>query len=153
MNLQKLKISGGLIALAFLYLYFSSPEKVVVDEQGNINGLINNARESIQGKAFWRNQLIKVSSELEWELGEPQRQAKFNQKMNQMMREVNQSMEEMHKKYPDTRPSAAERQADALRERADQIERRELDRYFEKLRIERVSELRKILPIVKARAE
>lgn len=153
MNLQKLKIGGGLIALAFLYLYFSSPEKVVVDEQGNINGLINNARESIQGKAFWRNQLIKVSSKLEWELGEPQRQAKFNQKMNQMMREVNQSMEEMHQKYPDTRPSAAERQADALRERADQIERQELDRYLEKLRTERVSELRKILPIVKARAE
>lgn len=148
-----LKISSSFIALIFLYLYFSSPGKIIVDKQGNIGGMINNVRELIQGKRFWRNQLIEVNSELESKLEAPQFQAKFNPEMNQMVREIDPSLKEIYQKYPDLKPSAAERQADALRERADQIEQQELDRYLEKLRIERISELRKIFLIVKIRTE
>ena len=62
-------------------------------------------------------------------------------------------MEEMYREYPDLRLSPAKRQAEALRERADQIEQTELDRFIEKIRLERIAELRKILPIVKAKAD
>jgi len=126
---------------------------VVVDANGNIEGFINSIRASIQGKEFWKNQLKEVNSVLEWELGEPQRQAKLNREMNQMFREVDQSMEEMYREYPDMRPSAAERLAEVLRERADQIEQQEVDRYIDKIRLERIAELRNILPLVKASAE
>jgi sRNA-binding protein len=153
LNWGKVKIVAGLLAATFLYLYFSSPGKVVVDNNGNVKGLINNVRASIQGKEFWKNQLKEVNSELEWERNEPQRQAKLDREMNQMFRELDQSMEEMYQEYPDMRPSAAERQAEALRDRADQIEQQEFDRYLEKLRLERIAELKIILPLVKARAE
>jgi len=152
-NLKKIKIGGGLIAAVLLYLYFSTPENVVVDEHGNINGFINNARELIQGKAFWKNQLSEVNFEIEWQLGKPQRMAELQHRMQIMDEKEDQIMEEFDQKYPDMRPSEAERQAEALREMADQIEQQESERFFENLRIERISELRKILPVVKARAE
>lgn len=141
------------MAVIFLYLYFSSPGKVVVDTNGEVKGLTNNIRASLQGKGFWKNQLKEVNSELEWELGEPQRQEKLDHEMNQMFRELNQSMENMYRKYPDMRPSAYERQAEALRERADQIEQQELDRYLENIRLKRIAELRSILLLVRANAE
>lgn len=143
---------GSLIAI-LLFLYFSSPGNVVVDARGNINGSINRARESIQREAFWKDQLTKVNSELQWELGAPQRQMELDQEMNQMMRAIDQSMEEIYLDYPEMRPSPTQQQAESLRERADEIEQQELDLYLENFRIERISELREILPIVKARTE
>lgn len=153
MNKKKIKIVSGLLVAVFLYVYCSSPGKVVVDKNGNIKGLINKARASIQMKRFWKNQLKEINAELKWQLGEPLRKAKLDREMKQIFNEFDQSMEEMYREHPEMRPSVAERQAEALRERADQIEQQEFDRYLEKMRLERIAELRNILPLVKSRIE
>ena len=69
------------------------------------------------------------------------------------VREFDQLMEEMYREHPEMRPSQADLQAEALRERADQIEQEEFDRLVEKMRLKRIAELRKILQLVKDRAE
>ncbi len=153
MKFKRFNIGGAAIAVVFLFLYFSSPGKVVVDEQGKVRGLIDNARSWVQGSSFWEGQLLEVNSELDWHLKEPRRQAELNREMENMSREFDRSMEELYREFPDMEPSAAERQAEVLRERADQIEQNELDRQLERFRLERISELRNILPIVKENAE
>lgn len=153
MKFRRFKVGGIAIAVVFLFLYFSSPGKVVVDEQGKVSGLINNARSLVQGPSFWEDQLLEVNSELDWHLKEPQRQAELQRELENMSREFDRSMEEFYREYPDMEPSAAERQAEALRERADQIEQDELDRQLERLRLERIAELRNILPLIIENAE
>lgn len=139
-----LKVAAGVFALLIAYIGLSSPVKVVIDEQGKIKGLVNEAREALQGKSFWETQLRLVQKEINWELGEPARKAKFDREMRQMEAEINREMREFYKEYPDMRPTSAERQAEALRERADAIEMAEIDRELEIMRRKRVAELRSI---------
>ena len=129
MNLKKLKIIFGVIVLIFLYLNFSSPNKIVVDRNGNISGLINKFRENIQGNRFWNKQLKIATSDLKWALNEPNRQAKLDQ-----------IMEDMYQKLPNSRPSNAEIQAQRLRKIADKIEYHEFDREIELIRQKTIKE-------------
>ncbi len=135
------------------YLFFSSPGKVVVNENGQISGVTNQAREVLHGKRFWKDQLREVVTELDWELGEPRRRAELDREFREMDREFDRTMEEMDQKYPDTRPSAAERHAEALRKRADDIEMAEMARFLEQIRLKRIAELRRIRSIVEAKAK
>ena len=152
-NVTKAKVFLGLAILIIAYLYLSSPGKVVVDEAGDVKGLINTARAALQGENFWKNQLREVRSALQRELSEPQHMAELGREMNKMLSEVDQSMEKMYTEHPDMRPSPEKRQAEVLRKRADQIEQAELDRLIEKIRLERIAELRKILPVVQAKGK
>ena len=149
MNFSNLKLVFGFLILIFLYLNFSSPDKVVVDSSGNISGLINNLRETIQGNGFWEKQLQVAKSDLEWELSEPKRQAELDNELNQIMKETDESMEDMYREFPDMRPSKAETQAEKLRDRADEIEQQELDRELELMRQEAIIELKHIIPAIK----
>ena len=151
--LKKAIILFALAALIISYLYFSSPDKVVVNETAEIKGFINKVRAGLQGKDFWKDQLSTITSELQWELSEPQREAEEKKEWRQEEREWKKEMEEFYLENPDMRPSRAERRAERLRERADRIEEAEMDREFEQDRIERIAELRKILKVVQARAK
>jgi len=48
-----------LIIILFVcgYVYFSKPDKVVIDENGECEGLVNKARAFLQGDRFWKLQL------------------------------------------------------------------------------------------------
>lgn len=140
----KLKIIIAALALAMAYVGFSSPGKVVLDERGRIKGLMNEAREVLQGRNFWKDQARFVQKELDWELGEPARKAKFEREVQQLDAEVNRDMRELYQKSPEMRPTPAERQAEALRDRADAIEMAQVERELEIMRRERIGELRKI---------
>lgn len=140
----KIKITVAALALATAYVGFSSPGKVVIDEQGRIKGLMNEAREVLQGRNFWEDQARFVRNELDWELGEPARKAKFEREVRQLDAEVNRDMRELYQKFPEMRPTPAERQAEALRDRADAIETAQIERELEFMRRERIGELRKI---------
>ena len=152
-TVTKAKVFLGLAIIVAVYLYLSSPGKVVVDEVGDVKDLINTARAALQGKNFWKDQFREVNSALQRELSEPQRRAELDSEMNQMLREVDQSTEEMYREHPDLRPSPEERQAEILRERADQIEQAEFDRFLEKIRLERIAELRKLLPVIQEKGK
>jgi len=151
MNLTT-KIAGTLALLLVAYMSFSSPGKVVIRETGDITGIINNARELVQGKTFWQGQLDAITARLNKLEAEPTETAKMNREMENMRIEDQREMEKMYQEYPDTRPSDAERQAEALRNKADSIEQAEWDRTMEKERLERIASLRKIYSLVEERA-
>ena len=145
------KIAGGLALLLVAYVSFSSPGKVVITETGDIIGVTNVARELVQGKTFWQEQLNATTTEINKLEAEPAETAKVNREMESMMIEWKRDDEKFYRDYPDTRPSEAERQAEALRDRADSIEQAEWDRTMEKERLERISSLRKIYSLVENR--
>lgn len=146
------KIAGALILLFVAYVSFSSPGKVVITETGDITGIINNARELVQGKTFWQGQLNAITTRLNKLEAEPAETAKMNREMENMLIESQRDTEKMYRDYPDTRPSEAERQAEALRDKADRVEQAEWDRTMEKERLERIASLRKIYSLVENRA-
>lgn len=152
-RITKFKVSWMVAVLCMGYLYISSPGEVVVEENANVIGLFNKARESIQGKRFWKNQLIEVENELEWELGEPKRIAEFDREMRKDDREFQKEEEQFYQEYPDMRPSAAELKAEALRVRADAIEQAELDRELNQYRLQRIGELRIIKNVLEKRSK
>jgi hypothetical protein len=146
------KIAGALALLLVIYVSFSSPGKVVITETGDITGIINNARELVQGRTFWQGQLDAITTRLNKLEAEPAETAKMNHEMENMLIESQREMEKMYRDYPDTRPSEAEQQAEALRDKADRIEQTEWDRTMEKERLERIASLRKIYTLVENRA-
>ena len=146
------KIAGVLALLLVAYVSFSSPGKVVITETGDITGIINSARELVQSKTFWQGQLNAITTRLNKLEAEPAETAKMNREMENMLIEEQRDAEKMYRDYPDTRPSEAERQAEALRDKADSIEQAEWDRTMEKERLERIASLRKIYALVENRA-
>jgi len=56
---MKLRVTLILIIILFVcgYVYFSKPDKVVIDENGECEGLVNKARAFLQGDRFWKLQL------------------------------------------------------------------------------------------------
>lgn len=146
------KIAGALALLLVIYVSFSSPGKVVITETGDITGIINNARELVQGRIFWQGQLDAITTRLKKLEAEPAETAKMNRELENMMAESKRDDEKMYRDYPDMRPSEAERQAEALRDKADSIEQAEWDRTMEKERLEQIAALRKIYTLVENRA-
>jgi len=151
-RITKSKVIIFLLILGFLYSYLSTPGKVAVNSGGEVIGLMNIARASLQGKRFWVSQLNEVSSELEWWLGAPERRAKLEQTLYEISAKNNERMEAFYEKHPNLKPSYAKQQEDALRERADQIEQQEIEYRLEEYRQKRISELQKILVRVRENA-
>jgi hypothetical protein len=59
------KISIVIIVILILvgYIYFSHPEKIVINEKGKVEGLLNKGRAVLQGDKFWELQL-KIANDL-----------------------------------------------------------------------------------------
>jgi hypothetical protein len=150
MNKTKIKLVAGAMGVILIYLFLSSPDGVAVDRSGNVKGIFNVAREGLQGKRFWTNQVEVINAQLQWELSQPRRQAEMNREYGEAISEMDRSMEDMYKEFPEMRPSAAERRADSLREKAERIEDAEMARFLENARLQEMSKLQTILPIAKA---
>lgn len=149
----KVKIVLVGVILSVAYLYLSSPGKVVVQDNGEVKGLVNKTREALQGKRFWKGQLFEVNKELAWKLGEPRREAEFDQELRAMVREFEKEDEQFYRDFPDMRPSPVERHAEALRDRADALEQGELGHELEQWRLQRIAELRRIKRLVEVQAK
>lgn len=143
----------GIGALVGAYVVFSSPDEIVVNDSGEVEGILNKIRANVQGGRFWIDQLDLLNADLEWELKEPQRQAEMEKEMRQMELEMKKENEEFYRQNPDLRPSRAEAQAERLRERADEIETTEYDQEMEQMRIENIRRLRHLISIVKPKAK
>jgi len=91
------KIAGALALLLVAYVSFSSPGKVVITETGDITGIINNARELVQGKTFWQGQLNAITTKLNKLEAEPAETAKMNREMNNMLIEEQRDAEKMYR--------------------------------------------------------
>lgn len=142
MKKLSLQATALILILGASYAAFSSPKKVVVDERGKISGVVNEVRHSIQGRRFWERQSILVQKELDWQLGEPARNAASEKEIQEMKAELERDMRDFYTQYPDAAPSPAQRQADFLREQADALEEAEFAREMEAYRTKRIAELR-----------
>ena len=60
-----MKFTIGVVVLYFVYLFFSSPDIVVVNTEGDINGINNQLRVLLKKKSFWDGQFQKVNEQLE----------------------------------------------------------------------------------------
>ena len=147
----------GSIFLLVSYLYLSSPDRIVINDSGEIEGIINKARSTVQGKAFWEEQLHVAKSELEWELAEPERLAELERQENQKSKDLQKLFEEAYERFPEIRPSPTERLAEALRENADRIERasarKSLLSILEEIRSRRIAEIRRAIQIIEDKIE
>lgn len=140
--------SAVFIVVIGVYISSSSPNEVVVDESGAIHGTLNNARAALQGRQFWENQRQQTKLELDRKISQPEFLAKYRADLAVAKQMVDTSMEKQYEKHPELRPLMPQVEADALRERADQIEQAEFWRLTEIDRLKRITALQKILVAV-----
>jgi hypothetical protein len=142
-----------LLIVVLHYLYFSSPGRVVVNKNGEIYGLTNKAREALQGKKFWRDQLDEVRQEIQWEEFGILRKAANDRTLEKIGRDTNREMEKYYRRYPQIRSSKAERQAEGMKGQFDHIRWIRFNPVFEEIRKKRFQELDMIFPVVQSKAE
>lgn len=150
MRVTKFNVVIATILVLLFYLYFSKPSEVVVGVDGEVKGLVNQAREALQGKRFWREQLYEAKQSLERKRAEPEQAVVRKKERERWQRELKETVADIEHKYPST-SSPAQRRAEALREEADEIELDEMDKYFEALHIKQMKTLERLIPVLEAR--
>lgn len=156
-----LGVYGAIFGLIWLFATLvSHPQKLVVSDNGEIEGIMNRGRALIQGKGFWAGQLNSAQMELKAEIKRPEREAARERELYESNLAVEKSLRDYDEKayriYPERRPSRAQRHAAELRDTADRIEKAEnsafVNRLLEEGRQKRISALQRIIAITQARA-
>jgi hypothetical protein len=148
-----LVVATGCAAIFAAYLLLSTPERLVVDQAGNVEGLANNGRLLLQGQRFWQDQLREATKALDRELTEPQRRAEGYRLEAELSAEMRRSDADYYRQHPEMRPTPGELKAQALREMADRIEEQEFDQMMEPSRLREIERLRAVLAVVEAKAQ
>jgi hypothetical protein len=130
------------------YLYFSRPEKVVINEKGNVEGLVNKARAMLQGEKFWKYQLT-MANELFAKNNTPQLPSSAEmQALYRKVREDERLLDEKMKVLY----TMEEQTAKTLRMKADSMELvgkwRSIDDAAEAARMQEVQKFKIIIPII-----
>ncbi len=134
-----------LIGIFISYFKFSSTDKIVINEQGNVSGVLNKFRYKLQDKDFLIEQKKLVESKLDYRKKEPERLKELDETIKKIIDESNERMAELEKQYPRMKPSEIETYIDELRNRADRLEQLESRKILEEFRLEHISELELIL--------
>lgn len=141
-----------LLTVVVHYLYFTSPGWVVVNQDGEIHGMTNKARATLQGKKFWRDQLHEVNREIQWEGSGSVRTSGNEQTSENPDRDAGREMERIYRRYPQFRSSYAELQAETMGGPVNQIKWMKFYSFLEEMRRQRFQELQNILPVVQSKA-
>lgn len=137
-------------ALFAAWLYIFVPDKVVVAPSGDIAGL-HGVQELIQGSRFWKGQNEAARNELARLIDEPRQNAKLKADMRKLdadMARDDAAMCAKDKTLCMPPPTPSER----LRERADELDTQELERWLEDYRQQRMEKLRGIITLTAERA-
>jgi hypothetical protein len=122
-TIEKLKYKITIILLAIIifcgYIYFSKPEKVVINEDGECDGFVNKARAFLQGDRFWKLQL-KLANDIYSKSIAPQipPSSEMQELYIKLMQDEKALNEKMRGLY-----SPNEQMANMLRMKADSLER------------------------------
>lgn len=142
-----------LMVIAFIaYILLSSPTGIGLTKLGKPNGLINVLKEAAQGQSFWQDQEKAIAKKITSLNNQPAEDAKFEKEMAVYEQESRRDDEIFYRQYPDMRPSPTEKEAEALRERADAIEEKQLKKEMEQDRLDKLSELKHMLNITREKA-
>lgn len=155
--MRKTAKRGFLVLFALLtvvvhYLSFTSPGWVVVNRNGEIRGLTNKARATLQGNRFWRDQLHEVNREIQGDESGILRNGANERTLDKPVRDTNREMERFFGRYPQFRSSKAELHAEAVRGQVNQIKWITFNSFLEETRRKRFQELQIILPVVQSKA-
>jgi hypothetical protein len=118
-----MKFKATLILIVIIivcgYVYFSKPEKVVVNENGECEGIVNKARAFLQGDKFWKLQL-KMANDIYSKSIAPQipPSSEMQELYLKLMQDENALNEKMRGLY-----SPDEQMANMLKMKADSLER------------------------------
>lgn len=139
------RAKGGLVLFSGLFiiigiLYISSPNRLVIDKYGDVNGVINQLRLYTQGRKFLYNQL-DLANAIIHSNGSSDRSIAY------LMEEVEDQMESVERSMG---LSSELSRADILRREADRIERRNFVEYIERLRQRRIEDCNSIIPYVQS---
>jgi hypothetical protein len=117
--MYKITVVIIVIIILFGYIFFSRPDKVVINEKGKVEGLLNNGRALLQGDKFWELQL-KLANDMYSKCLIPQVPSSFEmQKLYHKLAEDEKALNEKMK--PLYTPE--EQMANLFRMRADSLER------------------------------
>ncbi|MCA2997673.1 MAG: hypothetical protein ING75_03630 [Rhodocyclaceae bacterium] len=138
--------------LVVFYLAVTAPPKPAVGARGQVIGLENQAREFLQGRKFWQQQVVALNVAIEKEIQRIRDERINEQKMNAQLRQVAAETDKLMESLPGPKPSPAQRVADDLRAQADQIEALELRRMLEEFSAKQIREWRDALEFANRRA-
>lgn len=149
-------LTAAALLLLTAFLYFSNPERVSVNINGDISGITNQARSYLQGKGFWNKQLHLTNSEIEYCIDYPQKLSRLNnfkdefiQSLEDNSPKIGISDEDMKRIFPEWDPNDPDRvQAKALRDEAEILEKRAGTRQNLRRNQIRLEELYKIKSII-----
>jgi hypothetical protein len=139
------------IVVIFGYIYFSKPKKVVINEKGRIEGLINKGRALLQGNKFWDLQFRMANEIYNKSLVPALPSSAELQELYRKMHEAEIAL------YEKIKPlySTEEQMAYSLRMRADSIEKagkwRVLDDAAEAVRVKETEKYKIIIPLIESR--
>lgn len=149
--MKKLLYLLPFVVLLYTVIYFSNPDKVVINEKGITEGIINKIRALIQGKKFWKLQLDLTKEEYKKNLYPTESISVTLRQINQNNADIDKSMDD----FMEELQTPEERMAQVLRKKADSIEReglyRMIDESSENIRIKRIETCKTILPIIQSK--
>lgn len=136
------------LLIFFGYLFISKPDKVVINDKGKAEGLVNKARAIIQGDRFWKYQL-KMATELFNKNYSPQLPS--SAEMQSLYRKVREDQRLLDEKMK-VLYTHEEQLAKNLRMKADSIEIvgkwRSIDDAAEAARMHEMERAKIIIPII-----
>ncbi len=147
------KVTVFIIVIIILcgYIYFSEPDKVVISEKGNVEGIVNKGRAFLQGNKFWELQL-KLANDMYNRSLVPQvpsssEMQKLYHKLAEDEKALNEKMKPLY--------TAEEQMANLLRMKADSLERAGKWRIIDNAAIEentkQTEKFRIIIPIIESK--
>jgi hypothetical protein len=133
------------------YIFISNPDKIVVNEAGKAEGIINKARALLQGDRFWHLQLKLANEEFEKVQAPRLPSSAEMQDLYKKVREAQAALDEKMKVLY----TPEEQEANLLRIRADSLERagkwRVIDDAAEAERAREADRLNIIIPIIESK--
>jgi len=150
---RKALIGVSIASVLVTIILISGPKGVAVTHLGEPNSIINELRETFQGRSFWIGQKAFIERRILKLENQPIEDADLAKEMRELDRELQAETEQRYREHPDLRPSEAEMRAGSLRDEADKIEDLALTKELDQMRLEELKELRAMLSLINSRLD
>ncbi|QJQ93902.1 MULTISPECIES: hypothetical protein [Halomonadaceae] len=146
-----LLIGGG--ALFIGYLTISQPDKLVVDAYGQIEGVLNQARATLQQERFWKGQLDKARYRIQYLEDSMERHEAPQARLQKKIDESRKTADEYFDEYPDISGQYAYMASAELRDLADAITDLQWEVEFDEWDRKALSDTRSARAFIEARLQ
>jgi hypothetical protein len=149
--MYKISVITIVIIILVGYIYFSKPDKIVINEKGKVEGLVNKGRAFLQGDKFWELQL-KLANDMYAKCLLPKvpsssEMQKLYHKLAEDEKALNEKMKPLY--------TPEEQMANLFRMRADSLERSGKWRLIDEAAIEETTKeaekYKIIIPIIESK--